>query len=474
MSSQSPPVAESPSVKARCALLLVAPDPPPGLSPWHLLKVAGVPHLERLVLSCWQAGIPQVFLLAPPGLKPVLEQSLTRLRRRQAGSVELIPDWTAVDNQPPCSWLVLTADSVPSPGLLARLARHPLAPGEAAVVCTDDLSWPAEAPPQLPDLSARLEESGLPGWRAVGLALFSRQAWQAWHQWRRDNHKPRRCRPNPALLLEAGLKYLEKRGRLVAVGAEPFSLTYLARPEDTVEAGRRLAAGLSGSPYGEGWLESSLNRRLAWALLPLVARLPVLPTQITFLNLTLGLAAALLFLEGTYWSGVLGALLLPLVVVLDCLDGLLARLTYRETRLGRFLDFYGDTLLNLVIFLSISAGLYRMSGQVFYLGLLLILTTGYAWCWWLTDPHLQHLRKLRGPAFPAATPVVTEVTSRDYVYLLLLFALMGRLDWFILAVAAGSHFFAILYLLFLSERKAPRPPSSQPSPPGPKGGGSGV
>lgn len=253
MSSQSPPVAESPSVKARCALLLVAPDPPPGLSPWHLLKVAGVPHLERLVLSCWQAGIPRSSSWPP---------------RAQTGS-GAVPDPAA-----PASGRVGGADpgldggGQPAslflagphrrqralPGLLARLARHPLAPGEAAVVCTDDLSWPAEAPPQLPDLSARLEESGLPGWRAVGLALFSRQAWQAWHQWRRDIHKPRRCRPNPALLLEAGLKYLEKRGRLVAVGAEPFSLTYLARPEDTVEAGRRLAAGLSGSPYGKaGW-----------------------------------------------------------------------------------------------------------------------------------------------------------------------------------------------------------------------------
>lgn len=449
------------SARPRDALILVAPDPPPGLSPWHLLEVAGRPHLERLVLSCWQAGVSQVYLLAPPGLQPVVNLSLARLRRRQGGSVELAPDWAAVEGLPPSSWLVLTANSVPSPALVARLARHPVAPGEAAVVCTDDPAWPADAPPHLPALTARLEEHGLPGWRATGLTQLSPEAWEEWHRWRRDTQKPRKCQPNPAALLEAGLRHLEKSERLVAIAAEPFSLTYLGRPQDTEVAARRLAAGLSGSPWREGWLEASLNRRLARALLPMVATWPVRPTQITLLHLTLGLLAASLFLQGPYLSAVAGALLLPLVVVLDCLDGLLARLTFRQSRLGEFLDLYGDTLLNLIIFLSISAGLYRTSGNPLYLALLVPLASGYGWCWWLTDPHLWQVRKLKAPGLPAAArPVVSEVTSRDFVYLILVFALLGRLDWFIVGVAAGSHLFAFLYQYYQHQMgKAPISPA---------------
>lgn len=458
MDSPAYPASESPApARPRCALILVAPDPPPGLSPWHLLEVAGLPHLERLVLSCWQAGVPQVYLLAPAGLQPVVNLSLARLRRRQAGEMELAHDWAAVESQPPSSWLVLTTDSVPSPALVARLARQPVAPGEAVVVCTDDPAWPLDAPPHLPALTARLEEHGLPGWRAVGLAHLSPEAWEEWHRWRRETQKPRKCQPNPAILLEAGLRRLEGSGRLVAVAAEPFALTYLGRPEDTEVAARRLAAGLSGSPWGEGWLESSLNRRLARALLPTVAAWPVRPTQITLLHLALGLLAALLFLEGTYLSTVAGALLLPLVVVLDSLDGLLARLTFRQTRLGRFLDLYGDTLLNLVIFLSIAAGLYRVAGQPLYLVLIIPLTTGYGWCWWLTDPHRPRLRPLNSPAL-SPTTIVTEMTSRDFVYLILVFALLGRLDWFIVGVAAGSHLFAFL-LHYLHPQKKTIPPS---------------
>jgi hypothetical protein len=403
-----------------------------------------VPHLERLVLSCWQVGISRVYLLAPPRLQPVLEVSVARLGRRQGGTVELAWDWAALENPRPGSWLVLTAEQVPSPALLARLARQPLAPGEAAVVCTDDPAWPGDAPPHLPALTARLEGSGLPGWRAVGLAHLSPEAWQEWHRWRRDTQRPRKCRPSPAALLEAGLRHLEDNRRLVAVAAEPFSLTRLGRPEDPELASRRLAADLRGSPWGEGWLESSLNRRLARALLPRVATWPLLPTQITLVHLALGLLAALLFVEGTYLSTVAGALLLPLVVVLDCLDGLLARLTFRETRLGQFLDLYGDTLLNLVIFLSIAAGLYRVRGQVLYLVLLLPLATGYGLCWWLTDPLQLRLRRLSAPALAVPGPVVTELVSRDFVYLILFFALFGRLDWFVIGVALGSHLVAFI------------------------------
>ncbi len=439
MPSPVPAAAPTPAARAQCALILVAPDPPPGVSPWHLLRVAGVPHLERLVLSCWQAGVPEVHLLAPAGLRPVLSRTLGRLRRRQEGSVELATDWPVPEGRPPCSWLLLTADSVPSPALVARLARQPVAPGEAAVVCTDDPAWPWDAPPHLPALTARLEEHGLPGWRPVGLAKLSPEAWEEWQRWRRETQRPRKCLPHLAALLEAGLRRLEDHGRLLAVAAEPFSLTYLASKQDAMTATRRLAAGVSGSPWGEGWLESSLNRRLARALLPTVAAWPVLPTQITCLHLTLGLLAALLFLEGSYPAGVAGALLLPLVVVLDCLDGLVARLTFRQTRWGGFLDFYGDTLLNLIIFLSISVGLYRMSGNPLYLALLLPLTSGYGWCWWLTDPHRRRFRQPKA----AAHPVVSEMTSRDFVYLVLVFAVLGRLDWFIVGVAAGSHLFAL-------------------------------
>ena len=67
--------------------------------------------------------------------------------------------------------------------------------------------------------------------------------------------------------------------------------------------------------------------------------------------------------------------------------------------------------------------------------------------------------------------VIEKVASRDYTYLLLVLALVGHLEWFLYAAAAGSWLFAgglVVYALCRPRRSAARPA------PAPVGGGGGV
>ena len=58
------------------------------------------------------------------------------------------------------------------------------------------------------------------------------------------------------------------------------------------------------------------------------------------------------------------------------------------------------------------------------------------------------------------TQVIEKVASRDYTYLLLLFAVIGHLEWFLYAAAVGSWLFVgglVLYGLAWRARQAIAP-----------------
>lgn len=431
------PVAPDPT---RRALILVPAGKNETLPAYLLSMVAGLPLIDRLILTVWRAGVPHVSLLTRPKVKHCLKLHLSRLARRGGGSLAVLSEWQTAEDSEEHAWLVLTADTLPSPAWLARFLEAPPEPGKAVLAVTGAPVAGKDCPQAGP----------LADGRPVGLALFSAVAWQDFRRWRQDSE-------TGAELAGAGaeaslfcyLARLDRQHRLVSVAADPPAVSLISRREDLKEAADRLVTSLTGSPWGEGFLEYSVNRRLARRLLLRLATAPISPNQVTALDLSLGLLAVLLFLTGSYWASLLGALLLPVVMILDSLDGMLARLTFRETRVGLMLDLYGDTALNLLVFCALAVGRHQATGQGVYLFLLLPIVTGYLWCWRLTDPLWDRPGPAAPPLGPGAQPrpyasrVVNEIASRDFVYLILLFAVLDRLEWFVVALALGTHLFAL-------------------------------
>ena len=159
--------------------------------------------------------------------------------------------------------------------------------------------------------------------------------------------------------LEAAARELPLAGVPGRFGARRvLALDFVSTPAAPDVAARRaraereLLATLDNPRDGffDGLLNRHLSRRLSLRLLPL----SVTPNQVTVAALLLSLVGAACIALPGIAGPVLGALLLQLTAVLDCVDGEIARAKVLETEWGEWLDVTSDTLIHVATFLGIA------------------------------------------------------------------------------------------------------------------------
>jgi phosphatidylglycerophosphate synthase len=116
-------------------------------------------------------------------------------------------------------------------------------------------------------------------------------------------------------------------------------------------------------------LDLVFYRPIAFAIVKLIYRLPITPNQVTMLSLGAGLVAAFYFSMGTPGAFMAAAIWYAASNVLDCCDGMLARLQGSGTPLGRLVDGIADWVIAVAIFLGLGVGLEKALGDptVWYL-----------------------------------------------------------------------------------------------------------
>lgn len=232
----------------------------------------------------------------------------------------------------------------------------------------------------------------------------------------------------------------------------PYELDGSEQGKDAAEAAlvRSLALQTADS---DGYLARQISRRVSRPISRVLAQYRVTPNQVTLLGAAIGLVAAVFFGLGGYWPPLFGSLLFLACIIIDGIDGEIARLKLKESPFGHKLDIYMDNVVHVAIFLGIAFGLYRASGgdQKFILTLFFLLG-GFALCCLavyqnILQRPLDDLRRSKLLHF------MSLLSNRDFAYLLVLFALAGKLDWFLTATAAGAFFFALI-LWFIGRRAA--------------------
>jgi hypothetical protein len=80
------------------------------------------------------------------------------------------------------------------------------------------------------------------------------------------------------------------------------------------------------------------------------------PNQVTLVSFAIGLYSAFAFAQGTFWQIFLGAVLLQLSIIIDCVDGELARYTRKFSQLGAWLDAVTDRVKEYMVFMGLAYG----------------------------------------------------------------------------------------------------------------------
>jgi phosphatidylglycerophosphate synthase len=239
---------------------------------------------------------------------------------------------------------------------------------------------------------------------------------------------------------------LKKASRVVAVGVarrvEDHFMAALAEDELWETMGSAT----------DGLVDKYFNRPAGRVLSKLLIHTPVTPNQVSVFATCVGVGAAVCLGRGDHRWDIIGALVLQLSAAVDCVDGDIARVMFKESKLGKWLDLAGDQVVHVALFVAIAVGLSVAKPGVPATALGVSAALGVLIAFGVV---------LRGMLHPDARGntrlqrLIDATTNRDFSVLIIVLAFADRLDLFLWAAAIGVHGFWLLALgLQLRGRRA--------------------
>ena len=217
----------------------------------------------------------------------------------------------------------------------------------------------------------------------------------------------------------------------------------------------------------DGFFARHFDRKISGAISRQLLKTPVTPNQITVVVTVIGVGAGWLMAQPGYAAKVGGSLVFLLTSILDGCDGEVARAKKMTSRIGGWLDLWGDNVVHVAVFYGLGLGLYRDTELLIYLRL------GWAAVWGTlvsaTLASYQMRRKgqssftsvsgndselSEAPAWRRQLVHVSDsLARRDFVYGVVVLSFINRLNWFLWACAIGSVVYAcVLGVLCLFTR----------------------
>ena len=112
------------------------------------------------------------------------------------------------------------------------------------------------------------------------------------------------------------------------------------------------------------WFTEWIARPPAAVVVYLLRKTPITPNQVTFVSAFVAAAACAVLILGLGWIPlVIGAVLFEFSFVLDCADGMLARLRKLASPLGHLLDFLMDELKAMMLYGAVAVRMWREHGD---------------------------------------------------------------------------------------------------------------
>ena len=370
-------------------------------------RVAGVPLLVRVMATAARAGVDSVLIIWPGDIDPAILKSCA--------------EWSVLKDLP-LENLVWTS------AFDARSAAH---------------------------------------WAAIATHLENQFLWLPWN-W--VTHKRElaglKLSSVPPLTWQAPVlleKYpvLHNTGSYAGSDSAPHGISIISPA--TLEVAERFLVARSGKPT-DG-IYSNFNRRLCWPFVRLLSHTKATPNAITLAGLVVAILGAFLFARGSYANYVAGALLFFVSGLFDEMDGMIARIKFRESAFGTWFEGFVDNITYLAVFVGIIVGLHRQYGiWALKYGIALIIgcvlslvVIGIQRTLATTRdrPH-EYAGRMNQLMEADSSNLVSKIARQVHIFVkkgvlvhyLLIFTLLGGLPVFLWLAALGSNLTWILALYF--------------------------
>ena len=142
----------------------------------------------------------------------------------------------------------------------------------------------------------------------------------------------------------------------------------------------------------DGFYSVFFLRKISKLFTWLAVRLKMTPNQVTLISFAVGLLSAYQFSKGNFWAIFIGAVLLQLSIIIDCVDGELARYTRQFSQLGAWLDAITDRIKEYLVFFALAYGAAKSGRDLWIpaLGMMLLQTFRH-----LSDYNFARINKIR-------------------------------------------------------------------------------
>lgn len=315
-----------------------------------------VPLVKRNVIDLRRAGFANIFVVMDERT-PELEAILDDIRRTKFERCLFADnDWrNGIKTSGDSHVVVFTSDRLSDHRFLNKFRELTPASG-AAIVAVDTKDIDAPSPAEMrfrlndgeiisaQDLAASAEA------RKLGVYLMPAAEVAAFTEFA------------PAYVAETAES--RKNVELFEIG-NGFVETIDSR-EAIKRAERRLIRYIYKSTDG---MYARRNKKILRPILPYIFKTPITPNMVSLIGVIVSVYSGYLFSKGGYWYGVAAAFVTYLSALLDHIDGAIARIKSKESDFGAHFDTFCDYVFYISFGVGMTAGLYRASGNPFYIWL---------------------------------------------------------------------------------------------------------
>ncbi|MFM8843885.1 MAG: CDP-alcohol phosphatidyltransferase family protein [Actinomycetota bacterium] len=143
----------------------------------------------------------------------------------------------------------------------------------------------------------------------------------------------------------------------------------------------------------DGFFSVFFLRKFSKILTWVAVKIGATPNQVTLISFAIGLYSAFCFAQGTFWQIFLGAVLLQLSIIVDCVDGELARYTRKFSQFGAWLDAVTDRVKEYMVFLGLAIGVEKSGRDLWIPAMVMMLIQTFRH---LSDYNFARVVKFRG------------------------------------------------------------------------------